>query len=189
MGLSIYIYMSSDQHSTGYGDSWILRLGERERERERERQTDNIMFNHDVWDMMYWIALLRAVGTKFKDTNVAHGHQDFSTNLIQGPPYMPSDSKFYLSSRHFKLNVTEDVLQIEWKSFRERQHVHFCNHLQPSLPLTLKTKTQKPDRSSSLKQITLPQFSWQSTSSSSSSSYICHGYNAVLGRYILRLYT
>jgi hypothetical protein len=89
----VYIYISSDQHSTGYGDSWILRLGERER--------DNIMFNHDVWDMMYWIALLRAVGTKFKDTNVAHGQQDFSTNLIQGPPYMPSDSKFYLSSTHF----------------------------------------------------------------------------------------
>jgi hypothetical protein len=60
------------------------------------------MFNHDVWDMMYWIVLLHAVGTKFKDTNVAHGQQDFSTNLIQGPaPYMPSDSKFSLSSRHF----------------------------------------------------------------------------------------
>jgi hypothetical protein len=43
------------------------------------------MLNHDVWDMMYPIALLRAVGTKFKDTNVAHGQQDFSTNLIQGP--------------------------------------------------------------------------------------------------------
>lgn len=46
------------------------------------------MFNHDVWDMMYWIALLAACRwnrTKFKDTNVAHGQQDFSTNLIQGP--------------------------------------------------------------------------------------------------------
>jgi hypothetical protein len=105
------------------------------------------MFNHDVWDMMYLITLLRAVGTKFNDTNVAHGQQDFSTNLIQGPLYMPSDSKFSLSSRHFlKLNVTEDILEIEWKSFRERQHVHFCNHLQPSLSLILKTQTQKPDR-------------------------------------------
>jgi hypothetical protein len=156
----IYIYISSDQHSTGYGDSWILRLGERERER------DNIMFNHDVWDMMY--PLLRAVGTKFNDTNVAHGQQDFSTNLIQGPPYMPSDSKFSLFSRYYNRNVTEAVLQIEWKSLRERQHVHFCNHLQPSLPLTLKTQTQKPDRGRSWKQIILPQFSWQSTSSSSS---------------------
>lgn len=103
------------------------------------------MFNHDVWDMMY--PLLRDVGTKFKDTNVAHGQQDFSTNLIQGPPpYMPSDSKFSLFSRYYNRNVTEAVLQIEWKSFRERQHVHFCNHLQPYLPLTLKTQTQKPDR-------------------------------------------
>ncbi len=65
------------------------------------------MLNHDVWDMMYPIALLlRAVGTKFKDTNVAHGQQDFSTNLIQGPP-PPNTCRVILNSLSFLGIITE----------------------------------------------------------------------------------
>jgi hypothetical protein len=79
----IYIYTYSDQHSIGYGDSWILRLRERERERERQHHVQSWCLGHDVLDC---VAAACAVGTKFKDTNVAHGQQDFSTNLIEGPP-------------------------------------------------------------------------------------------------------